>query len=462
MATERRPPSTAARVRRRPLRRPPSRPPRRIVVLADLGGPDGFHVGDEAMAEATIAWLRSLSPGGLDITVTSADPDASAQRLACTAVPWVGFADCDDEAARDALSARAARTPRAFALLDAVASADALVLAGGGNLNAMWPDHVRERVLAAAIAHQRGIPVVLSGQTLGPFDDGPERALVSQLVQSADVVGVREPHSVDEARSLGVDADRLVHAPDDAILLAPRAPQVLPPGVAPHATTHAAPQSATPSRRIAVTVHPFAAPGDPRYAALGHQLGTLAERVGAQILLVPHVRRAEHPDRQGDTEVAATLAAASGGTVLGAPGTAEAAWASHHAWMVLSTRYHPIVFATAAAVPALALTDGHYTAVKSRGALSQVGCEPWWVDVDAAASGHLIDAASELARRREEVADWMREHDDAVRSRDAWRRWRLAEALGFPVGSPPTTVAGPAPDSPAAPRPAGDWAATRA
>ncbi len=450
------------------------RPPRRVVVLADLAGDDTYHVGDEAMAEQTITWLRSLAPSGeLEITVASSDPAASARRLGCAAVPWVGFADCADDAARAALAAQAGSAVRsahpllaavgdAHPLLAAVADADALVVAGGGNLSSMWPAHVHERALAVAVAQRAGVPVAVTGQTLGPLDSGGERTLVARLLGAAVMVGVREPHSAAEARSLGVGDSRLVEAPDDAVFLPAERPVGLPgtlggdPAVADRATNGAR------RRFIAVTVHPFTTPGHPRYDAIGHQLAELAQRVDAELVIVPHVRGADGPAGGSDGEVAGVLASVSGGTVLDRLTAPQAAWVSHNAWLVVSSRYHPLVFATAAAVPALALTHGHYTAVKCRGALGQVGCEPWWVDLETAADGLLLDAAGELARRRTEVADWMAAHHGTLVSRDAWRRWRLAAALGFSAGPAPRRAPRPDPERADAPRPAGEWAATRA
>lgn len=426
-------------------------------MLADLAGDDAYHVGDEAMAEATIEWLRSLAPDGhLAVTVASSDPAATARRLGCDAVPWVGFAECTDGAGRRAL-ARAADRPGSGAhpLVRAVADADALVIAGGGNLNSMWPGHVHERALAAAVAERAGLPVVVTGQTLGPFDIDADRAEVAQLLATASVVGVREPHSAAEARALGVGADRLVEAPDDAVFLTPEPPASLPAGFDPGTP-------AAPRRYVAVTVHPFAARGDERYVRLGHQLGELAERVAAQVLVVPHVRRGEGFDGMGDDEVATELSAHCGGFVLRDPTAREAVWASHNAWMVVSSRYHPIVFATAAAVPALALTWGHYTSVKCRGALGHAGVEPWWVDLEAAADGELAEAAAEVARRREELADWMAADLGALASRDAWRRWRIADALGFDAGPEPVVLTSGTLGRTDAPRPAGGWAARRA
>lgn len=441
---------------------PGPRTPQRIVVLADLAGDDRYHVGDEAMAETTVSWLRSLY-GAQDVhlTVASADPEATAARLGCDAVPWVGLADLDPDQRRRRMATLLAGLdagpggPPPPALVEAVTGADALVIAGGGNLNSSWPGHVHERALASALARRRGAVVVVTGQTLGPFDTDEERDAVATLLSEAAVVGVREPHSAVEARQLGVDDARLVEAPDDALLIEPRVPATLPAGFD-AATTGAH------RRVLAVTIHPFAPRGDPRYARLAEQLAVLAQRVGASLLMVPHVRHREPDTGLSDTDVAVDLAERTGGSVLHDPEAPEAAWASQRAWLVVSSRYHPLVFATAAATPALALTWGHYTSVKCRGALGQVGCEPWWVDLGVAAEGRLVDAAGELARRHSEVAAWMGAFADEVRQRDAWRRWRIASALGVDCGPEPLVSPSPMRGRTDAPVPAGEWAATRA
>ena len=62
----------------------------RIVLLADVGGPDGYHAGDEAMLDAAIEALRQR--GAVDITVISWSPNDTASRYGVKAVPPIGFA----------------------------------------------------------------------------------------------------------------------------------------------------------------------------------------------------------------------------------------------------------------------------------------------------------------------------------------------------------------------------------
>ena len=94
----------------------------------------------------------------------------------------------------------------ARAVVAAVAAADGVLIAGGGNLASTWPLHVYERAALAGIAARLGRPLVVTGQTLGPDLRGRDRELVAELLRSARLVGVRESASHLLASDLGVDA----------------------------------------------------------------------------------------------------------------------------------------------------------------------------------------------------------------------------------------------------------------
>src|ERR671912_382735 len=81
------------------------------------------------------------------------------------------------------------------AAVGAVAAADGVLIAGGGNLASTWPLHVYERAALAGIAARLSRPLVVSGQTLGPDLRGRDRDLVRGLLHSAALVGVRESAS---------------------------------------------------------------------------------------------------------------------------------------------------------------------------------------------------------------------------------------------------------------------------
>ncbi len=185
----------------------------RVVAIGDIGVVDDMmHIGDEAMFESA---LDALAARGADVVGVSSAPAESSARYGIEAVGRIGFGGLARDAAESRLEAVLAlahgrdRLPpgdTARAVVEAVAEADAVVIAGGGNLASTWPLHVYERAALAGIAARLRRPVVVSGQTLGPTLLGRDRELVGELVRSARLVGVRESSSLALAADLGSTA----------------------------------------------------------------------------------------------------------------------------------------------------------------------------------------------------------------------------------------------------------------
>jgi polysaccharide pyruvyl transferase WcaK-like protein len=202
----------------------------RIVVIGDVGS---RHVGDDAMFEVTLARLRARWPEA-EIVAMSFSPEATAAQFGTPAL-MLPCHDRRDEASavfcfQRALDAAADGGTGAWLreiddLHDAAAAirnADALVIAGGGNINARWPHHTYGRATALAIAHAQGIPATLTSQTIGPQLTTMQSNILRDVLGRAAIIGVREPFSAALLAELGISDDRLSHQPDDAIAIAPQ------------------------------------------------------------------------------------------------------------------------------------------------------------------------------------------------------------------------------------------------
>jgi polysaccharide pyruvyl transferase WcaK-like protein len=71
--------------------------------------------------------------------------------------------------------------------------------------------------------------------------------------------------------------------------------------------------------------------------------------------------------------------------------------------MVVSTRYHPLVFATAAGIASLGIYADTYTRTKLRGALAPSGLENYCISVTDAERGMFLPLAMELWHQRKVV-----------------------------------------------------------
>jgi len=368
----------------------------KLFFLADVSGSTS-HVGDEAMLEANICLFRRLLPG-CDIEV-AAGAGWDASPFGVRTVQRLDFSQLSEDE-RESLLEVAGKGGGAHPAVDSVLSCDALVISGGGNLCKSWPHFIYERLAMARLAASRGVPVFLLGQTLGPRFRPRERMLVAELLRSATWVGVRETYSYALALELGIDRNQLSYQVDDAAFLAPEViPQEILEGFG------------LIGKRpfIAVTVHPI---GDvsiynPVVSEFAAALKCIARAAEADLVFLPHVKFHEQIDTPNDGSFADAINRAlfANPPLLIAPvfSAAQTLWLTQQAALVISTRYHPLVFALAAGVPALGVWSDEYTRWKLQGALIHAGRPTDALSLEEALEGGLVRKAIELWRLRESL-----------------------------------------------------------
>jgi polysaccharide pyruvyl transferase WcaK-like protein len=383
-----------------------------LLVVGDVGSVAEYHVGDDAML---FGLLAAAEHAGVDAdwTVISASPQSAADRFGHPAAPSFGFEDCAGEAGRSALLAELDSLPATAPgpgqqIRQLLPGAAAVVIAGGGNLSQSWPALVCERVALSRLARRHGVPVVLTGQSIGPRF-GPEvRPLVAELLAGAALVGVRERWSHALAQLLGVPSERIVLGEDDAVALCRDAPPADALADAPSRIGEAEEER---SPFIAVTLNDL---GDLPLTALAVQLAELSHVCGAGVVLVPHagdLGGAPVADVAASHRVAAAfdarlaeLGSDRKAVVVPLPSAPEAIGYCRRAELVISSRYHPVVFAGSCRTPMLFLHQDDYTAMKGIGALGHFGMTDWRMSVQDAAAGQLLPAAAQLWEQRGRLA----------------------------------------------------------
>jgi polysaccharide pyruvyl transferase WcaK-like protein len=367
------------------------------LIIGDIGALDGmFHVGDEAMFEAARDELRER---GIDAVGVSSAPDESSARYGIPTVPRLGFAGLDRVAAEERFRMLTTTRPDAAdpaaAAIAALEAADGLLIAGGGNLAARWPVHIYERTALTTIARSLGTPVVVSGQTLGPDLEPRDVELVAGMLSDAAIAGVREPTSLALARSWGFQPRLGV---DDASFLT---------------------DDATPGGVLVSLSGWFAGrPADAVEAGIAALVDRAAELVGGTVRFHAHFGPVAGPEPRGDAalheRIRARLAAPS--EVVATGDSRSSAALARGAALLVTSRYHPAVFAAPAGAPVLGVVADEYTRVKLTGALGHWGSastvtmddlDPRAVDAlhgdrDAVSAA----AASRLPAHRAEASAW--------------------------------------------------------
>jgi polysaccharide pyruvyl transferase WcaK-like protein len=368
---------------------------RSVVVLGDVGG-ELFHVGDEAMMEANLALLQREAPSArISVLGRRHEPGEVA---------------------------------------GAVAEADAVLLAGGGGLAEGWPELAAARIALLEEAGRRSVPIATGGQTIVPGLEGPLRKRLADALARVGVLGLRELPSTAFALELGLDPERVVYQVDDAFGLTGTRP------------ADEALQRATDGPYLAVTLDGSygsdAALGALR--SLASQIAMLARELGLQVVFVPHYgtlgAAGDHDASVGGRLAGLLRLAGAACHVAPLLPVREAVWLAHNAALTLSSRYHPLVFASAAARPCVGLYRDAFTFAKVHGALAHVGAERRCLSTAAAEAGGLIPVVRACWAERQAISERMGEARAAIDGREQTRQAQLVEALGLGAARPGATA----------------------
>jgi len=399
----------------------PRRRPMRWTFVGDVGGAGSYHVGDEAMLESNLRLFRSIEARDT-LYAISADPAFTAKAYGVEAMPRLGFDSCTSHEEREALLARlshlhwTSETPEAFRSL--VDASDGLVISGGGNLRSNWPECIYERVALCRRAAANNAPIILLGQTIGPELEPRHRELVSEIVRAAWWIGVREAESFAFALELGALPARMSYQLDDAAALWKDAADIDPA------------QLPFPANEpwIGVTFHPLVDPTgeDPLLNQLADQLEQTALQTGCRLVFIPHARPAAAMGAPwSDEDMGLALARRMRSVhmhLLPVLPARDVAKLTAKAQMIVSSRYHPIVFGLAAGVPCLGIWIDLYTRTKLLGALHHSDRTGDSCSLDNVRQGKLLRQLQDLWEARASVrekiqAQGLRNDEDEQRRR---------------------------------------------
>ncbi|WP_277209686.1 polysaccharide pyruvyl transferase family protein [Isoptericola croceus] len=408
----------------------------RLVLIGDIGWSSLYHLGDEAMTDYALEALRER---GVDsVTVVAGEPEVASSFYGVEAVRRIGFRNSLDRShnARrlasvlDVARGRGSLEPNdpAHAVIDAVRGSDAVLVAGGGNLNSFFPQHIYERAALTGVAKVLGKPYALTSQTVGPLVRDDDRTVLEEILRGALAVGAREEATERLVLGLGADPARVVRTMDDAYGL-----------VATDADRTAVETWATGSYIVASFAEKASTTlieQDEYHALAARTLRDLADGLDMKILLVPHAGTLVRGKTARDQESNARIASLAGERVRPtAMLTARELTAlTDGAELVVGTRYHPAIFAARSAVPAISIAPNMYSSVRMRYSARNVGTGDYVLSLDTWQNGGLQRAASELLEHQQAA----RQHLAAVRGQrvEEHRRWWDALVSSLESGDP--------------------------
>lgn len=458
----------------------------RVLVIGDIGQ-HTYHVGDEAM---TIASAQALSEGGAAVTLITRDVGHSARYIGAAAheagapyeylpfllFPWapaereltLAALECvltelhadrerpstaelaallQVQALPEVLHPLEQTVERMVEFADAIAAMDAVVVSGGGNLNSRYGWLLYERAAAVRAAEHAGVPVYVTGQSLGPILNPEDAQVLERMLRTARSVTVRERSSLAWCRERGIDARLSVDDATDYSVASPARTLHYAEGISAGQAL-----DELPEQYVCVTVNECT---DQQAQQIARLLDGMWREHGYVPVFLSHYGDPQDPasgDIQAHQRIAAQLSASTPATLLPILHTDQSVTVHRRAAFTLTSRYHPAVFSAAAGIPVLALVPDAFTQMRVGGALSLYGLGEFTLPLGMLAGGvpELMVAA---ALRHAAVASDAR-RTELLEALRAERAYLLAQILG----SGKCTAPAPFPASeqtPALPEPLG-------
>ena len=404
----------------------------RVLVIGDIGQ-HTYHVGDEAM---TIASAAALSEGGAAVTLMTRDVGHSARYIGAAAnheavnreaaqheagapyeylpfflFPWapaereltLAALECvlaQLHADRERLSVtELVALPQVQALpevlhpleqtvermvefANAIATMDAVVVSGGGNLNSRYGWLLYERAAAVRAAEHAGVPVYVTGQSLGPVLNPEDAQVLERMLRTARSVTVREHSSLAWCRERDIDARLSVDDATDYLAASPA-----------HTLHHAEGISAgqaldeLPERYVCVTVNECT---EQQAQQIAYLLDSMWREHGYAPVFLSHFGDPQNPasgDIQTHQRIAERLSPSTPATLLPILHADQSVTVHRGAAFTLTSRYHPAVFSAAAGIPVLALVPDAFTQMRVGGALHLYGLGEFTLPLGMLAGG---------------------------------------------------------------------------
>lgn len=346
---------------------------RRVIIVADVGGWAHYHAGDEAILTSAVAWWRGCFPEA-ELVVLSEDPGFTEGEHGVKAIreprvpdwfgaPWIRMLGAMPAVILGGLSGKiGVRFPDAVGVLQAMRGAWVLHVAGGGNLTSEYSELLVARSFVAQAARAFGVPVVVTGQQVGPSLGRHDEGMLRGWLGKAEVVGLRDADSMERCRGLGVREGRLVLTGDDALGLESGRVPVEVQGIR------------RPLIGLSLHHHGERSGRGETLSRLVEVLGPWLKTTGAGVVVIPHLR--SEVARRSDVVMADEFLARAGveGTVLrGECRDVEVKAATGTCDFVVTTRFHGAVFALSASVPVFMIGQDEYTRAKFRGLAAYFG-----------------------------------------------------------------------------------------
>lgn len=279
-----------------------------------------------------------------------------------------------------------------------MSESDLQICVGGGYLRAK--NDLISTIMLLLLFHQiwlartLGKPVVLYAQSFGPYPKGMQYKLAAAGLRYATLILVREAKSRDLLAHMGIADDRVIQVPDSAFLFSPDLCFDPWPLIG---------ERQLDEQIIGITARAWL-PGAGQHAyelAMAEFIERLSRQPGTKVVVIPQVTATEQND--DDREVGRRLQelVGSGNNVV----FLDQRFTHYEIKSIFAcldylvgTRFHSVIFALTAGVPALAIEYEH----KTSGIMRDLELEDWVLPIEDVTTDRLASLFASLMRRRDD------------------------------------------------------------
>jgi polysaccharide pyruvyl transferase WcaK-like protein len=286
-------------------------------------------------------------------------------------------------------------------LLNHLKNADLLFNVGGGNIRSGFSD----KFVIYTICKIFGKPVIVSGQTIGPFDKRISKKIAGFFLNKVDVITLRDTMSINVLEYLGVCKPIIKETADDAVLLPAISTEEV-------KTIFLSEKIKEYHPLIGINTNAYLKSVLPnRYYELNkikQVLADVADRLifelGARIVFIPMDYNADSDDRVDAYEVLELMEHKDKASVIikgyddhtlkGIIGQLDVG---------IGLRYHFIVFATTMQVPTIGMYLGEYYKMKIRGILELMEQGKYARDFEKTSPEEVVELIKDTLQNKEEI-----------------------------------------------------------
>jgi len=300
--------------------------------------------------------------------------------------------------------------------LDTLKSSTLLFGVGSGNLTSVWRSDLRQKCLTIILCRIFEKPVILSGQTIGPFYGLFDRLIARYALDQVNLITLREKFSEVNLRNVGVTKPLIQVTADDSVTLIPADEmnfEVI--------MENEGIEIQRPLIGMNIIglhyLQKFKAKMNKAKKLLANIADKLIDEYNATILFVP-MQYGEDGDIPPSVDVLQLMKNKDRAFVLSQDYDDKVTKCIIGQMdLAIGFRYHFNVFAVTSGVPAIGIYLDNYYSIKIKGIFALIDQSKNAISIEEATSDNLMEIVREIFSNKEQISDSLSKQIEVLKNR---------------------------------------------